>query len=218
MRNLLKWMAVLPVIMLSAYTLPTIKPSGKQAASKYEALLNLYQPVTITTFRVFSTTNFYDDTYKFKGKQIDDSMVSLLPQKMLSTDDGASYFATYKFAIDANRTGLLTRSPGQYDASSIKLLIYDKQKDAITDFFQIAEKWHDAGDTFEAVSWLYKNTDKTLNCVLWEESVHDGKLDDEADTTRKVSIHYYLLGFKKAVHDTLSRDAKAIFTKLEAKK
>lgn len=211
-------MAVLPVIMLTAYTLPTVKPTGKQAASKYEALLNLYQPITITTFRVFSTTNFYDNAYKFKGKQIDDSMVGLLPKKMLSTDDGASYFATYKFAIDANRTGLLTRSPGQYDASSIKLLIYDKQKDAITDCFQVAEKWHDAGDTFEAVSWLYKNADKTLNCVLWEEGVHDGKLDDEADTTRKVTTHYYLYGFKKAVHDTLSRDAKATFMKFEAKK
>lgn len=218
MRNLFIGLAFLPVVLLSAYTLPAVKLSAKHTVSHYEALLNLYQPITITTFRVFSTTNFYDDAYKFKGKQIDDALLSLLPKKMLSTDDGASYFATYKFAIDANRTALLTRSPGQYDASSIKLLIYDKQKDAITDCFQVAEKWHDAGDTFEAVSWLYKNTDKTLNCVLWEESVHDGKLDDEADTTRKVTTHYYLYGFKKAVHDTLSRDAKATFMKFEAKK
>lgn len=213
--NIFKIGLIFPVLVLAAYTTKNGKEPGK---SQYAGLLSLYQPVGISTFKVFSTTDFYDAGYKFKGKPITTDLVHLLPKQMLSEDDGASYFATYQFSIDANRTGLLTRSPGQYDASSIKLLIYDKQKDAITDCFQVAEKWHDAGDAFEAVSWLYQNPDKSISCALWEQSVHDGKLDEEADTTRKVTDHYYLLGFKKAVHDTLSTNAKAIFTRFQDKK
>jgi len=143
---------------------------------------------------------------------------SYCQKKIISDEEGASYFATYKFDIDANRTGLLTRSPGQYDASSIKLLIYDKQKDAITDYFEVAELWGDAGDKFEEASWLYKNPDKTINCVLWQQSTHDGKLDGDDDTTKKVSDKYYLFGFKKPVHDTISNNAKAQFLKFKDKK
>lgn len=216
LQNWFKISLVLPLIVLASFTIKTgnrQKPPGK-----YAALLNLYQPVTINNFKVYSTTNFYDDAYKFKGKQLDDAQIQLLPKKAISGDPGSGLFATYKFIIDANRTGLLTRTPGQYDSSSIKLLIYDKRKDAITDCFQVAEKWADAGDTFEAQSWLFKNPDKTINCALWEQSVHDGKLDDEEDTTRKVTEQYYLFGFKKAIHDTLSTNAKAMFEGFKEKK
>lgn len=216
LQNWLRISLILPLVVLAAFT---AKPGKRMLPpSKYTALLNLYQPINIDNFKVYSTTNFYDEAYKFKGKRLDDAQVKLLPQKAISGDPGSGLFATYKFIIDANRTGLLTRSPGQYDSSSIKLLIYDKQKDAITDCFQIAEKWADAGDAFEAQSWLYKNSDKTVNCVLWEQSIHDGKLDDEEDTTRKVTENYYLYGFKKAIHDTLSTNAKAVFEKFKEKK
>lgn len=215
-QNWFKIGLIIPAIALASFTL--ITGERRLPPSKYAALLNLYQQVTIDNFKVYSTTDFYDEAFKFKGKRLDDAQVSLLPKKAISGDPASGLFATYKFAIDANRTGLLTRTPGQYDSSSIKLLVYDKQKDAITDCFQLAEKWADAGDSFEAQSWLFTNPDKTLNCALWEQSVHDGKLDGDDDTTRKVTQHYYLFGFKKAVHDTLSNNAKAVFEQFKEKK
>lgn len=216
LQNWSKISLVLPLIILASFTSKT--GTRRLPPDKYAELLSLYQPITVGNFKVYSTTNFYDEAYKFKGKKLNDAQVQLLPKKAISGDPASGLFATYKFIIDANRTGLLTRSPGQYDSSSIKLLIYDKRKDAITDCFQVAEKWADAGDAFEAQSWLFKNADKSINCVLWEQSIHDGKLDEEEDTTRKVSQHYYLFGFKKAIHDTLSTNAKAVFEKFKANK
>ncbi|GAB3919323.1 hypothetical protein [Mucilaginibacter boryungensis] len=178
--------------------------------------MSLYQPINIDTFKVFSAENTDSAGYKFKGKRIDTTLLYLLPKGILWDD--TECFAVYKFTIDKNNIGLITRTPGQYSTSSIKLLVYDKRKDTINDFFELAEKWGDAGDVLEKVAWIYKADNHKFNYLIWEEFSHYNSIDNDKDTSVNRDDTYSLLEISNAKHDTLNKKAEALFKKFKGKK
>jgi hypothetical protein len=140
--------------------------------------------------------------------------VSLFPKELAEqyvNDNG--YFACYKFSIDSTKTGLITRTPSTYEPSSIKLLILDKHKDAITEYIELAETFGDAGDMAEKISWLFKDDNKKYKAFMWVEESHDNSVEDEKDTTVQTWNYYYLLDISKSKVDTISQNEKELMKK-----
>lgn len=193
-----------------------LKPTRQQQSdmpkeSKFKSLLAKYKDISFDTLQVFSSEELENRQYKFKGKQLDSADVSLFPKELSEqyvNDNG--FFACYKFTIDSNRMGLITRTPSTYESSSVKLLIFDKQQDAVTDFIELAETFGDAGDMAEKTSWLFKDNEKEYKTFTWVEERHDNSVDDEKDTTVQTWNYYYLLDISKSNVDTVSKDEKEL--------
>jgi hypothetical protein len=203
------------ILLFSCDQKPAKQQQAKTSkASKFKSLLTKYKDISFDTLKVFSSAELESRQYKFKGKQLNSADVSLFPKELLelySNDNG--YFACYKFHIDNKRTGLITRTPSTYEPSSIKLLIFDKQQDAITDFIELAETFGDAGDMAEKTSWLFKDERKKYKSFMWVEESHDNSVDDENDTTIQTRNYYYLFDLSKAKLDTLNKDEKELLKK-----
>lgn len=190
------------------------KPATKPIAeTRYAELLKLYKDIKIDTLKVFTQQNLDSIGYEFRGKKMDTAAMHLLPKEVLQ--DTASVYAVYKFNLDATRIGLITRTPSEYDASSVKLFIYDKRADKITDQIELSELWGDAGDSFEKTSWLYNDVSKGIKCFTKEDAEHDGSVDDDKDTTITQTQRYYLIGFKNVHHDTVNKDVGFMYEKFK---
>jgi hypothetical protein len=185
--------------------------------SKFKNLLTKYKTISFDTLKVFSVEDVENDTYKFKGTHLDSNDVKLFPAPLSEQyviDNG--YFACYKFSIDSNRTGLLTRTPSTYEPTSIKLLIFDKQEDVITDFVELAETVGDAGDIVEKIAWLFTDDNKKYKSFVWVKESHDNTVDDEKDTTVRMWNSYCLLDISKTQVDTVSKNEKDLLRKFGA--
>jgi len=139
-------------------TTPVSKPS-------FTDLLSQYKELSIDTFAVYSNANEYDNnSYPFKGVSLDSSFFYLFPQEIQNLLFGdPELFACYKIKIDNQLCGLITRTPSEYVASSVKLLIVDINKKQFLNSYELSESWGDAGDAMEKNSWLYKNN----NTLEW---------------------------------------------------
>src|SRR6478609_5504967 len=125
MKNILYLMIL---ILLSGCNQKETKiPQPKvQKESEFKTLLTKYKDISFDTLEVFSTTDFESNINKFKGIHLNNTDVNLFPKKLSEEyENDNSFFACYKFSIDNNRIGLLTRTPSTYEPSSIKLLIFD---------------------------------------------------------------------------------------------
>jgi hypothetical protein len=117
--------------------------------------------------------------------------------------DPPGLFSTYKFAIDSNRLALISRSPSEYVPSSMKMFIYDKRKDSLTSYFELAELFGDAGDVMIKKAWLFRDSTKRLFALINETQKYYHSADDAKDTTVDVSDYYTLLNLSKDQIDTL---------------
>ena len=150
----------------------------------------------------------------YEGIHIDSIDVALLPSALSEQyANNNSFFACYKFSIDSNRTGFITRTPSTYESSSIKLLIVDRQQDAITNFIELAEIFGDAGDMAEKTSWLFRDENNKYKSFIWVEESHDTSVDDQNDTIVQTWNYYYLLDISKINVDTLSKGERELLTK-----
>ena len=185
--------------------------SDKQKESKFNNLIAKYQDILFDTLKIFSAEDLESNKYKFKGTQLDSADVSLFPKTLSEQyfyDHG--FFACFQFAIDSDRTALITRTPSTYEPSSIKLMIFDKQKDSITGFIELAETFGDAGDYAEKTSWIFKNESSKYKSLMWYQEGHDNSVDDENDTTIQTSNYYYLFDISKLKVDTISKDKEEL--------
>lgn len=184
-----------------------VPPKG----SKFYTLLQKYKTVSIDTLNVFSSSELESATYPFKGQLLDSVEIELLKES-LSINGGVEpfFFACFKFQIDSSVLGLITRVPSIYESSSIKLLLYDKTKDRVIDFIELAETFGDAGDYAEKASWIYKDEDRRYKGFICYEVSHDNSVDNPADTTIKTSKDYFLIQLSNKGIDTLSKDAKQL--------
>ena len=182
--------------------------------SKFKSLLTKYKDISVDTLNVYSAEDLESNSYKFKGTQLDSADVSLFPKTLSEQyfyDHG--FFACYKFALDTIRTALITRTPSTYEPSSVKLLIFDKQKDSVTDFVELAETFGDAGDYAEKTSWLFKDERNKYINFMWYQESHDNSVDDEKDTTIQTWNYYYLFDISKSKVDTANKNEKELLTK-----
>lgn len=138
--------------------------------SKYSHLLKKFENVSLDTLKVFS-----DEDFKiFKGRELDSLDVILFPKEIAEAHfiDPQGIFACYKFPIDSNRIGLIARTPSEYVSSSIKVFVFNRVKDEITNYVELAESWSDAGDVLEKTSWLFRNKDNSISSLIWVHESH----------------------------------------------
>jgi hypothetical protein len=182
--------------------------------SKYAKLLSRYKSISFDTLEVFSTSELESNTYKFKGKQLDSADASLFPNEISKEyfNNAPGLFACYKFNLDSFRVGLITRTPSEYEPSSIKLFLFDIRKDTITDYLELAEFWGDAGDVVNKTSWLLKDKKNKYKSFIRENQSYDHSAEDEKDTTVDYVDYYWLIDLSKEKQDTLSNDSLQLVT------
>jgi hypothetical protein len=175
-------------------TTPVSKPS-------FTDLLSQYKELNIDTFAVYSNANEYDnDSYPFKGKPIDSSFFYLFPQEiqnLLFSD--SELFACYKIKIDNQLYGLITRTPSEYVASSVKLLIVDINKKQFLNSYELSESWGDAGDAMEKDSWLYKNNSNNLEWFYHRMDCFEADTMGMQDCVDSMSIYTFIDGKSKII-------------------
>jgi len=116
-----------------------------------------------------------------------------------------TYFAARKMDINDRFIGLLTRTMSFYAPTSMKLYIYDKKRDSITGYTELADQFGDGGAYGEKEAWLFKEAGK-LTAILSEFNAVDHTLDVPAGTGIDSTFSYFKIQFDNGRADTLSTD------------
>lgn len=181
--------------------------------SKFKRLLAKYRDISFDTLKVFSNADLQSSTYPFKGTQLDSTDVALLPVTISEEYiNDNRYFACYQFGIDSSKTGLITRTPSTYEPTSVKLFVFDRQKEAITDFIELAESFGDAGDMAVKISWLFKEGKEKYKCFMRLKESHDNSIEVENGTIDKWN-YYCLIDLARSKIDTVSKNEKELLKK-----
>jgi len=101
--------------------------------SKYGKLLSKFKDISIDTLRIYSPEYSSEKLIgEFVGVELDSTDAILFPNdiELQHFNDPPGLYAVYKFPVDSNTLGLITRTPSEYVPSSIKLFYFDKIKSA----------------------------------------------------------------------------------------
>ncbi|MCW3105073.1 MAG: hypothetical protein JWO09_3513 [Bacteroidetes bacterium] len=203
----------LSILLLSACS---SNPSTDQSATETPATRDLgktFADINPDSLYVYSIENTEDKNYKFAGRLLDSSIISIFPYYVKGDQRWKTeYFGCYKFAIDSSRIALVTRVPGEYVSSSLQLFIYDIQKDSVTQQIDLADLWGDAGEFSEHNSCIFYSPEKELKILSYYWSSYDHSVDQETegDTLIEYWEGYLLRGLSKNAGDTLSKDSAEI--------
>jgi hypothetical protein len=203
------------VFIASFFSCDQLKPIKSKAKdktqkkSKYHNLFAQYFNIGIDTLWVYSPDN---DSSVYNGRPIDSLNALFFPPDMQQwpSSEPPSLFAIYKFAIDSNRLGLITRTPSEYVPSSIKLFMYDKRNDSLSSYIELGETFGDAGDYMFKNSWLFLDSSKHLHVLIDVTHGHDNSVDNINDTTTTEKDYYTLLDLSKDKIDTLFNDQEKL--------
>lgn len=188
-----------------------------QKESKFSSLLTKYKDVSFDTLKVFSADDTETDTYKFKGVQLDSLDVLLFPESISYLySQQEAFTACFKFPLDSSRIALITRIPSTYQSSSLRLLIFDRNSDSITNIIELAEMVGDAGDAYTKDSWVFKTMKGETQIFGWVHESHDNSIENENDTTIEITNTYYLLSVWKNRIDTINQNKEVLVKKFES--
>ncbi|RNI33050.1 hypothetical protein EFA69_01100 [Rufibacter immobilis] len=158
----------------SASITPSPKP-GKETKAKtiqkiYSAqdLLALYDSVPAFPLEVSTTIGDEDPesaAFLYKGKEIPRALSIMFDSLLYSREDRpykgeviehTEIYATKRFHISPTTVALLTRVPGDYWSSKMMLFHFDLPTGTVTQKYEIAETWGDAGDSYIKKSIISK--------------------------------------------------------------
>ncbi|WP_436485765.1 hypothetical protein [Chitinophaga sp. ARDCPP14] len=120
----------------------TVTIADDTIPSDIDSLIHLYKAFEQDTLEILPGAFGDPDTWHFKGTAIDSQLQPLLSDRRYNED--YLFYACYKFNLDANTIGLVTRSPSEYESSSVKLFAYHKKTKTITFETELAEEFGDA--------------------------------------------------------------------------
>ncbi|MBO9198910.1 MULTISPECIES: hypothetical protein [Niastella] len=189
---------------------PIKSKGGIEYKGRFKGLFAQYVNIAIDTLEVHSPDN-NDSTCI--GRPIDSLNALLFPAEIAQhhSSENPELFAIYKFMIDSARVGLLTRTPSEYEPSSVKLFFFDRRKDSLTSHIELGEIWGDAGDFLKKTSWLFRDTSsKHLQALIEEFQGHDNSVDNPQDTTTEKRYLYTLIDFTKNGLDTVFIDEEQL--------
>ena len=190
-------------------------PEMKVWVSKNQKFLDKFKTVDFDTLKVYSIDNIENDKYyKFKGDSLKGNEVLpvlfFLSHEEIEGFENADFHTVNKFNLDNDELGLIARTMGEYWASSIKLYSYDKQKDKIVNFIELAEKSGDAGDSFNKRSWIFKDKNNSCKIFIWTHFEHDNTVEEEPKTPNYKEDNYYLIRSNQGRFDTISKNNKQL--------
>lgn len=175
--------------------------SALGSKSNFEVILKKYKAISFDTLKVYYTYDEKDT--RFSGKELTLKEAKSLPIGITENYFGkfSGVYACYQFPIDSFRVGLITRIPGEYESTSVVLLIFDRKRDKIADnYFYLGTSNGDAGEISNRVSWLYKTKEKQLHSFVYDyQSSHE--IDDTVTTE---SRYYFLVNCMSPQFDTIS--------------
>ena len=198
---------VIPVILflIIGCSNPKEVNSNAKKEKRFETLLSKYKYVKADTLRVHYISGD-EEKSKFYGVLLDSLERRLLPYGLNDYTEYYAFFACFKFDIDSTRIGLITRSPSNYESSSVKVLVYNTSLDSITYYFELADDWGDAGASFQKTSWLYKSNNSYKVFTVCSD-IYDHAIESEGkDTTVDYNISSYMLAIDKYHLDTIVRN------------
>lgn len=176
--------------------------------SKYADLLTRFKPLQFDTLHLYSE---YKEKYKYTGIALDSQSIRLLPEHIANAhfNGGMGVFAIGRVELDSNRIGLIARTPGDYEETSIKILVLNKEKDTLVNELELGETWGDAGDIVTKDAWLFRTNDKKWKTFIWVVNLHDNNVDDSNDTTVVRTDEYYLVNLTNNRFDTIATGENA---------
>ena len=158
--------------------------ANEKTLTKNQRIEQFYKPYYFDTLKVYSTQYLDDSNFVFRGKKLDSAQLSLFPYPFsFYYDEEQPIYACYRFKIDNNNVGLITRVYSEYTSTRIQLFVYDKLKDTIYNYRELAEDFGDGGEVFYQTSWLYYNKDKSVSCFTQEDRLYYHSVEDMNDTT-----------------------------------
>ncbi|RYZ52593.1 MAG: hypothetical protein EOO14_16535 [Chitinophagaceae bacterium] len=214
MKKALSFLLLLAAIACNQSQAPVIetvpeKGGPQPAQSLPSGLLAPFSDRFFDTLWVYATP---DGKGEFEGVPLDSALAASFPpeiaEKHFSSPPGL--FALYRFPLVPGITGLLARTPDWYAPNSLKFFYFDRQKDSLTSYIELAQRWGDGGDFHRKDAWLFRTADSGMRALLWFYQEHDNSIENPKDTTRMVKESYALLGLSGTRADTLSKDSAAL--------
>lgn len=143
-------------------------------------------------------------TGMYEGKPLGMLYFPLLPGSLTDglVPDGTNeleYFACHRFPINNRFTGLITRTPGEYDITRVSLLYYDHEADSIGYAFDVINNWGDAGDAINYRTWLIRAAN-SVECWMAIQAFYDG--EDLEDSLYETSTDYFKVDLATRMLDT----------------
>ncbi|TSJ47917.1 hypothetical protein [Fluviicola chungangensis] len=178
-----------------------------QKESVYAELLKKFKPISFDTLEV---TYEYDTKDKrFKGQELTLKEAKIFPLGITENFFGklSGVYACYQFPLDSTYIGLIARIPGEYDANSVGLFIFDRQKDQLLkEYLHLSVDFGDAGDVYGRTSWLIKSKNKQYQSLAYDYSAYYHEVEDTNDHTVDEWEEYYLFNCMSPKFDTISKN------------
>ncbi|MNJ91971.1 hypothetical protein D3C87_96260 [compost metagenome] len=178
-----------------------------QKESAYAELLNKFQPINFDTLKVSYDYDEKDKT--FLGTELTLKEAKTFPLGITQNFFGklSGVYACYQFRLDSTRLGLVARIPGEYDANSVGLFIFDLKKDQLLkEYLQLSVNFGDAGDVYDRTSWLIKAKNSQYQSFVYDYSSYDHAVEDTSDHTVEEWRSYYLFDCMTSKFDTISKN------------
>ncbi|MDF3026116.1 MAG: hypothetical protein K0S23_423 [Fluviicola sp.] len=179
--------------------------SSHYKKSAYDDVLKKFKIISFDTLKVF-----YDyENNLFEGKELTSQEAKFLPMEIYHNYNGqlSGVFACYQFEIDSTRIGLIARTPSEYESSSVKLFIFDTERDkAEKNYIELGQTFGDAGDGLYKASWLFKTKKKEIHSLGYRYQSYDHSVDDPSDSVVEEWRDYYLINCMSRKMDTISTD------------
>jgi len=187
------------------------KSSNKEIETNFSKVEHLFEEISFEQLHVFSSWDYDDDSFKFKGKFIDKTNRTYLSSEFNDKyNHDRDFAACYKFKIDNNHVGLIIRRPGEYSPTAIQLSVFDLEKDSIIHSSRVSDVFGDAGETMNYNSIIFKDENHDFQQLRYSyHSYHE----IDADTLSEESHHYGLYDISYNWMDTISIDSTYIVNK-----
>ena len=161
--------------------------------------LSAFQDISFDTLHVFSQFDTIRDN-TFQGKKIDKAFYqyfafdeNLIFNIKDNIEPRRNIYSCFKFKLSDNKTGLLIRTPSQYDVTFIDLFIWDNASKRIEDKVNLSDGFGDEGWYFVLDSWITDlNRDGHFD-ILKRKKDHNEDLGDSTKISNTDSI-FVLLG------------------------
>ncbi len=178
-----------------------------QKKSAYSGLLKKFKLISFDTLEV--TYQYNTEEKRYQGRELTLKEAKNFPLGITENYFGklSGVYACYQFPLDSVRIGLIARIPGEYDANSVGLFIFDRKKDRILkDYIHLSVDFGDAGDVYSRISWLIRSKNNQYQSLICDYSAYYHEVEDTNDHTVDEWEEYYLLNCMSPKFDTISKN------------
>ena len=172
--------------------------------SENQPFLDKYRTVELDTLHFVAPR--YDEGKI--GRDLTDKDLELFPETLVLDSfwgEDAEFQAFLKFEVDENLLGLMTRMPGEYAFTSMKLFFYDLENDQmLPTYYEVADEMGDAGYSMEKKSWVYREGNQVKSFTYHMEK--EDKIEPDDPTIPWKKERYYIVDLNPEKMDTIESD------------